>query len=98
MPVEIVQFCWEYNLERLQKLPEAEGLKEAKRRMDGSKPYVTDNSNYIVDMYFDTPIKDSKKLASAISALCGIVDHGLFLDMVDVVIVAGSNGIEVKKK
>ena len=27
MPVEIVQFCWEYNLERLQKLPEAAGLK-----------------------------------------------------------------------
>jgi len=26
MPVEIVQFCWEYNLDRLQKLPEAAGL------------------------------------------------------------------------
>jgi hypothetical protein len=25
MPVEIVQFCWQYNLERLQKLPELAG-------------------------------------------------------------------------
>lgn len=98
MPVEIVQFCWEYNLQRLQNLPEVAGLKEAKLRMNGDKPYVTDNSNYIVDLYFDTPIKDSRKLATAISELCGVVDHGLFLDMVNVVIVAGSNGIEVKER
>jgi len=98
MPVEIVQFCWEYNLDRLQKLPEAAGLEEAKLRMDGDKPYVTDNSNYIVDLYFETPIKDAKALATAISQLCGVVDHGLFLDMVDVVIVATSNGIDVQKK
>ena len=71
---------------------------EAKLRMDGDKPYVTDNSNYIVDLYFDTPIKDSKALAEAISKLCGVVDHGLFLDMVDVVIVATANGIDVQKK
>jgi hypothetical protein len=25
----------------------------------GDKPYVTDNSNYIVDLYFEDPIKDS---------------------------------------
>ena len=98
MPVEIVQFCWEYNLERLKNLPEVDGLKEAKLRMDGDKPYVTDNSNYIVDLYFDTPIKDAKALAKAISELCGVVDHGLFLDMVNVVIIAGANGIEVKKR
>ena len=98
MPVEIVQFCWKYNLERLQKLPEVAGLKEAKLRMDGDKPYVTDNSNYIVDLYFDTPIKDTHAAAKAISSLTGVVDHGLFLDMVDVVIIAGSNGIEVKEK
>ena len=98
MPVEIVQFCWEYNLERLKNLPEVAGLKEAKLRMDGDAPYVTDNSNYIVDLYFDTPIKDAKALATAMSNLCGVVEHGLFLDMVDVVIIAGGNGIEVKQK
>lgn len=25
----------------------------------GDKPYVTDNSNYIVDLYFETPIADA---------------------------------------
>jgi ribose 5-phosphate isomerase A len=28
----------------------------------------------------------------------GVVDHGLFLDMVDVCIIAGGNGVEVKER
>jgi hypothetical protein len=33
---------------------------QAKLRMGaGDKPYVTDNSNYIVDLYFEEPIKDA---------------------------------------
>ncbi|KAK9908930.1 hypothetical protein WJX75_004851 [Coccomyxa subellipsoidea] len=97
MPVEIVQFCWKYNLNRLQNLPELAGG-VAKLRMDGDKPYVTDNSNYIVDLYFEEPIKDAHAAAEAMSKLKGVVDHGLFLDMVDVCIVAKSNGIEVMEK
>ena len=54
MPIEIVQFCWEYNLQKLQNLPELEGS-VAKLRKTGDKPYVTDNSNYIVDLYFEKP-------------------------------------------
>lgn len=97
MPVEIVQFCHLYTLKRLQELPEVKGC-VAKLRMDGDKPYVTDNSNYIVDLYFETPIKDSHAASKAILALEGVVDHGLFLDMVDVCIIAGSNGVEVKER
>jgi ribose 5-phosphate isomerase A len=66
--------------------------------MEGDKPYVTDNSNYIVDLYFETPIKDGHAAAKAIMSLEGVVDHGLFLDMVDVCIIAGSNGVEVKER
>ena len=97
MPVEVVQFCWKYNLERLRTLPEVAGCR-AELRMEGDAPYVTDNSNYIVDLYFDTPIKDGHAAAKAIAALEGVVDHGLFLDMVTTCIIAGANGIEVKDK
>eukprot|EP00889_Picochlorum_renovo_P001773 jgi/Picre1/28803/NNA_004200.t1 len=97
MPIEIVQFCHEYTLRRIAALPEVAGC-EARLRMDGDAPYVTDNSNYIVDLYFQTPIKDSHAAAKAIMALEGVVDHGLFLDMVNVCIIAGSNGIEVKER
>jgi len=97
MPIEIVQFCHLYTLRRLAALPEVAGC-EAKLRMDGEKPYVTDNSNYIVDLYFQTPIKDSHAASKAILGLEGVVDHGLFLDMVDVCIIAGTNGVEVQER
>eukprot|EP00898_Chlorokybus_atmophyticus_P004554 jgi/Chlat1/509/Chrsp103S01106 len=98
MPVEVVQFCWKYNLNRLSGLAELKGLKEAKLRMENGKPYVTDNSNYIVDLYFDTPIIDSNAASSAILALEGVVDHGLFLGMATAVVIAGSDGITVKER
>ena len=64
MPVEIVQFCWKYNLERLQKLPELAGGVAKLRMESADKPYVTDNSNYIVDLYFEEPLKDPHAGAS----------------------------------
>jgi ribose 5-phosphate isomerase A len=97
MPVEIVQFCHQYTLSRLAKLPEVSGC-DAKLRMEGDKPYVTDNSNYIVDLYFKTPIKDANAAAKAILEMDGVVDHGLFMNMVDVCIVAGENGVELKER
>ena len=97
MPVEIVQFCWKYNLERLQNLPELAGCK-AKLRMKGEEPYVTDNQNYIVDLYFEEPIKDAYAAAKAIGELTGIVDHGLFLDMVNVCVIAASDGVQLKER
>ncbi|KAJ8529402.1 hypothetical protein K7X08_036237 [Anisodus acutangulus] len=96
MPVEVVQFCWKYNLVRLQELFKEEGV-DAKLRLDGNgKPYVTDNSNYIVDLYFKTPIKDSAAAGKEIAAFEGVVEHGLFLDMTTAVIIAGKEGVSVK--
>ena len=57
MPVEITDFCWKYNLQRLQKLPEVQGCEAKLRHNADGTPYVTDNKNYIVDLYFKTPIK-----------------------------------------
>jgi ribose 5-phosphate isomerase A len=97
MPVEIVQFCHQYTKDRIAALPEVAGC-EAKLRMDGDKPYVTDNSNYIVDLYFDEPIKDSHAAAEALERMDGVVEHGLFMNMVNVCIVAGAEGVEVKER
>lgn len=97
MPIEIVQFCHIYTLNRLQALPEVAGC-VAKLRMEGDKIYVTDNSNYIVDLYFETPIVDAQAASKAILDIEGVVDHGLFLGMVDVCIIAGTTGVEIKER
>ena len=66
--------------------------------MKGDEIYVTDNANYIIDLYFETPMKDSVAAGAAISALVGVVEHGLFLNMCDVCIIAGKTGIEIKER
>jgi len=71
---------------------------EGKLRMNGDKPYVTDNDNYIVDLYFKDPIPDANKAGKEIADVVGVVEHGLFLDMTTAVIVAGKTGIEVINK
>ncbi|KAI4338652.1 hypothetical protein MLD38_023684 [Melastoma candidum] len=98
MPVEVVQFCWKYNLIRLQELFKDEGCEAKLRLTDDGKPYVTDNFNYIVDLYFKTPIRDGPAAGKEISSFEGVVEHGLFLNMATSVIIAGKDGVSVKTK
>jgi ribose 5-phosphate isomerase A len=90
MPVEVVQFCWRHNASLLRKL----GC-EPVLRTNGEQPYVTDNGNYILDLHFGGAMEDPTRIAAAIRALPGVVEHGLFLGMATQVIVAGKDGIEV---
>lgn len=43
-------------------------------------------------------MKDGHAASKAILALEGVVDHGLFMDMVDVCIIAGKEGVEVQER
>lgn len=67
---------------RLANLPEVAGC-EAKLRMEGDKPYVTDNSNYIVDLYFQVCAAYTPNKSRCIWGLadCGLVmcsrGHGI---------------------
>lgn len=40
---------------------------DAKLREEDGKPYVTDNDNYIVDLYFTEPIKDANQAGKEVS-------------------------------
>jgi ribose 5-phosphate isomerase A len=62
---------------------------------DGDKIAVTDNGNYIVDLFFEKPIADVKAAANELKNTVGVVDHGLFVGMTTAVIVAGKDGIRV---
>ncbi|TFJ88455.1 hypothetical protein NSK_000029 [Nannochloropsis salina CCMP1776] len=98
MPVEITPFCHEHTQRTILELPGVKGAATGKLRMDGDKPYVTDNDNYIVDLYYTDPIADVKAVARALEGVVGVVEHGFFLDMTTAVIVAGKEGIEVINK
>jgi ribose 5-phosphate isomerase A len=93
VPVEVVQFCWQYNALCIKDL----GCRTVLRERSGA-PFVTDNSNYILDCHFGGPLADPHGVAQAIRALPGVIEHGLFLDMADTVIVAGQDGVVVKQR
>ncbi|KAF2291803.1 hypothetical protein GH714_035669 [Hevea brasiliensis] len=65
---------------------------------NGGEPFVTDNGNYIVDLYVKRDIGGLKAASNAILRLAGVVEHGMFLDMANTVIVAGELGITIKNK
>jgi len=104
VPVEITPFCHEHTMRQVAGLPSCEGCNPVLRMgssssnvSDGDEIAVTDNGNYIVDLHFETPIKDARKMAEDIKNICGVVDHGLFCDMSTAVIIAGADGISVKE-
>ena len=65
-------------------------------QVDGEEPAVTDNGNYIVDLFFKEPIKDAAKAGEELKATVGVVDHGLFCGMASCCIVAGKDGVSLK--
>ena len=59
-------------------------------------PFITDNGNYI----YDCPpmqIKDAPKLAQDLSAIAGVVEHGLFIGLADTAFVATADGVKMVK-
>lgn len=99
MPVEIVPFCWKFTAEKLRQLFEDAGCAAKLRTFsETGKPFVTDNGNYIVDLYFKKDIGDLKVASDAILRLAGVVEHGMFIEMATTVIVAGKLGVKVLNK
>lgn len=89
LPVEVVP----YGADRLFRYFEQKGYKPSFRETDNGR-FVTDMHNFIIDLdlgVIDHPIVFGAELKS----LTGVVDHGLFNQMVDKVIVASKDGVTV---
>ena len=87
LPVEIIKFGYEATIKKLESL----GC-EPRIRIADDKVYVTDNGNYIIDCNFGK-INDPKELQNKISLIPGVVDSGLFVNVVSRVIVGHQNGL-----
>ncbi|KAG8382590.1 hypothetical protein BUALT_Bualt05G0093400 [Buddleja alternifolia] len=65
---------------------------------NGEKAYVTDNGNYITDLYFERDIGDLNEASDAILRLPDIVEHVIFFGLATFVIVASVDAVTVKTK
>ena len=79
-----------------QHLIEMGGLPELRmaERKDG--PVVTDNGNFIFDVKFN--IQNPKKLETELNTIPGVIENGIFSQIVDEVMVGRDNNIDVLKK
>jgi len=74
VPVEVLPFAAKLVISRIKDMGGNPLLREAKMK-DG--PVVTDNGNFIIDADFGI-IEDPKGLATKLSSLPAVVEHGLF--------------------
>ncbi|MCX7304802.1 MAG: ribose-5-phosphate isomerase RpiA [Hyphomicrobiales bacterium] len=61
-------------------------------RVTNGQPFVTDGGHLILDASFGR-IPDTRALSNALHAVPGVVEHGLFLGMADLAIIAAADGI-----
>ena len=89
LPVEVVQ----YGAEQVFRRFERAGYKPSFREKDGQR-FVTDMQNFIIDLALDV-IEDPITFGQELDHVVGVVEHGLFNQMVDKVIVAGRDGVQI---
>ncbi len=94
LPVEITPFEAAATLRWLNSL----GCRAEQWLEEDDQAVVTDNGNYLARLYFEHGIPDPAALAQALSLRPGVVEHGLFLNMADRVIVAGEKGIQILER
>lgn len=90
LPVEVIPFGVGHVIAQFKK----RGYRPVLRLDAQGGPVHTDEKNYIVDLHLGR-IEDPKELAGDLITTVGVVEHGLFLNMVDTVIVGDPAGPRV---
>jgi ribose 5-phosphate isomerase A len=97
LPVEVVPFGLAATRRHIARAAAACGCSgEVRLRLkaEGGGPFVTDGGHNILDCAFG-PISDPAALATALQAIPGVVDHGLFIGLARGAILAGSTGLKI---
>ncbi len=98
LPIEVIPFGWqttkalvEEMLVSLDVLGQTSSL-----RMNGERPFLTDEGNYIVDLHLNR-IGNARQLAMVLNQVPGVVENGLFIDICDIVVIGHGDGrVEVR--
>ncbi|SOC38446.1 ribose-5-phosphate isomerase [Rhizobium subbaraonis] len=65
-------------------------------RRSGGSVFTTDGGHHILDASFGR-IPDAEALATALNAIPGVVEQGLFINMASIAIIAGAAGVRTLK-
>ncbi len=67
------------------------------RKAGNSHAFVTDGGHWIIDAHLGR-IADAPRLAELLNSIPGVVEHGLFIGLAGMVVLAGSQGIRVVER
>jgi ribose 5-phosphate isomerase A len=87
LPVEVVRFAWADTQRRLHETLEESALREDE---DG-EPFATDEGHFLLDCVLPSSL-ELADLEERLKRTTGVVEHGLFLDSADVVVLGGTDG------
>lgn len=90
LPVEVIPF----GVGQVVRKFENRGYHPVLRLDANGNPVLTDEKNYVVDLHLEV-IEHPEALAADLIDTVGVVEHGLFLNMVNTVIVGNPNGPRV---
>jgi ribose 5-phosphate isomerase A len=93
LPVEVIKFAQALVAKRIEEL----GAQVELRTGAEGKPFVTDENNHILDCRFGE-IRNADRLARELSDMPGVVEHGLFIGLASVVLLArGDEVLELRR-
>ncbi|MFT4149879.1 MAG: ribose-5-phosphate isomerase RpiA [Paracoccaceae bacterium] len=93
LPVEVIPFGWQTTKLLVEEMLVGMDVlgRDCTLRMNGDKPLLTDEANYIVDLHLKR-IGNPRQLALLLNQIPGVVESGLFIDICDIVIVGHGDG------
>ncbi len=96
LPVEVIPFARRPVYDYLTSLGAQVTLRRD-RELE-QRPFLTDEGNIILDCTFPQGIDDPATLAQTIIAQPGVVEHGLFLNLATLAVIAAPDGLQILKR
>lgn len=93
LPVEVVPFGWQTTalmIEDVLRVWDVDGT-EGGRRGSSGEPFRTDEGNFILDYHLGR-IGEAAALATALNAIPGVVENGLFIGMAKSAMIGAADG------
>ena len=94
IPVEVMPFAWGLVKRHLEDLG---GRGELRRNAAGDGLVMTSHGSLVLDFSFDPESTKASSLNEALNASPGVVEHGIFLGLASVVLVAADGVVEERR-
>jgi ribose 5-phosphate isomerase A len=97
LPIEVVPFGFEATRRAIQAVVGTGPERLVLRRKSDGLAFVTDGGHWILDAALGR-ISDPQQLAARLGAIPGVVEHGLFIGLAEIAILAGPGGVRVVER